>query len=69
MTRWNGLFIMDATMTTTGISFKLDKTLKPHDLSALISCKTHEVSVVDVPSHHKYLTPCQNFSAIVSKPK
>ena len=46
---------MDATITTTGISFKLDKMLKPHDLSALISCKAHEVSVVDVPSHHKYV--------------
>jgi hypothetical protein len=29
--------------------------LKPHDLSALVSCTPTEVSVVDVPSHHKYL--------------
>jgi hypothetical protein len=42
-------------LTTTGIALVLDKMLKPHDLSALVSCTPTEVSVVDVPSHHKYL--------------
>ena len=55
MIRWNGLFIMNATFTPTGLSFVLDKTLKPHDISALITCKPSEVSVVDVQSHHRYM--------------
>ena len=55
MTRWNGLFIVNMTATGTGVSLRLDKSLKPNDVSGLISYKPKEVSVVDVPTHHKYL--------------
>jgi hypothetical protein len=55
MARWNGLFIVNAALTATGIALVLDKVLKPHDLSARVSYLPTEISAVDVPSHHKYL--------------
>jgi hypothetical protein len=55
MVRWNGLFIVNAALTATGIALVLDKVLKPHDLSARVLYSSTEVSAVDVPSHHKYL--------------
>ena len=55
MIRWHGLFMMDANITATGISFKFDKVLKPLDLSSLVSYSPSEVSTVDVQTHHKFL--------------
>ena len=55
MLRWNGLFMMNATITVTGISFRLDKVLRPLDLSSLVSYSPSEVSTVDVQTHHKFV--------------